>query len=876
MLSPRSQSAKHIWLILRLVPVLLVIDDFAQARQLAMDVVPTNQTVMLTINADTSDYSGSTLIDLEVKAVTDSFSFHAERIQFDSLSLKHNKKSIANSFTRGENGLVSVHCAVPLALGKYSLTIDFTNAFDTQAVGLYRVVTEGNGYTFTQFEENDARKAFPCFDEPIFKIPFSVTLKVPQEHLAIANTSIEKESSKDGWKTVVFRETKPLPTYLVAIATGPLETVNVPGMKIPTRIVTVKGKLGLTDFSIKTTPPLMAAFEKYFDSPYPYDKLDLIAVPEFWAGAMENAGAITFRETILLRDPQKLTLSQRRSTAGVIAHELAHMWFGDLVTMAWWDDLWLNESFATWMGNKVCDEVFPEYEVGLNEIGSIHGAMNGDARPSTQQIRQPTGSTDNLLSNIGVIYNKGQAVLMMFEEWMGADLFQKGIRLYLKKHAWGNATADDLWAALSEASGREIGPTMNTFIEQPGVPLISVNMTSTGEIEINQSRFSNYGDTVGYASTLVWQVPMTVKYYDGNSVRTHSLLLTEKKQSFKLPNDGSVQWVLPTADAGGYYRWWVAPKQLEAIAGSFTLLSTRDKIGFINNLSAMLDAGGIGGDQYVKALYNFSSDHDPAIIEAVLDGIETVDAAFISDADELSFAPFLQKIFAPSLQHIGLSAKTNEPETVSRIRPFLISTLAIDGKDQSLIAYADSMADLYLAGKSDIDPSLISTFLDIAATTGDSILWDTLRLRFETATIPSERSQYLSTLSAFRNGRILDKALEYTLTGPLRPQERFTIPFSIAAISDAHRDMIFEWMMRHYDDIAARIPPSSLASLTRYAGGCSRARLDKAHEFFAQPEHRVEGTELRLLRVTESVEECLDLRGRESAAVLRYLSEAVK
>jgi len=529
MLSPRSQSAKHIWLILRLVPVLLVIDDFAQARQLAMDVVPTNQTVMLTINADTSDYSGSTLIDLEVKAVTDSFSFHAERIQFDSLSLKHNKKSIANSFTRGENGLVSVHCAVPLALGKYSLTIDFTNAFDTQAVGLYRVVTEGNGYTFTQFEENDARKAFPCFDEPIFKIPFSVTLKVPQEHLAIANTSIEKESSKDGWKTVVFRETKPLPTYLVAIATGPLETVNVPGMKIPTRIVTVKGKLGLTDFSIKTTPPLMAAFEKYFDSPYPYDKLDLIAVPEFWAGAMENAGAITFRETILLRDPQKLTLSQRRSTAGVIAHELAHMWFGDLVTMAWWDDLWLNESFATWMGNKVCDEVFPEYEVGLNEIGSIHGAMNGDARPSTQQIRQPTGSTDNLLSNIGVIYNKGQAVLMMFEEWMGADLFQKGIRLYLKKHAWGNATADDLWAALSEASGREIGPTMNTFIEQPGVPLISVNMTSTGEIEINQSRFSNYGDTVGYASTLVWQVPMTVKYYDGNSVRTHSLLLTEKK-----------------------------------------------------------------------------------------------------------------------------------------------------------------------------------------------------------------------------------------------------------------------------------------------------------------------------------------------------------
>ena len=277
----------------------------------------------------------------------------------------------------------------------------------------------------------------------------------------------------DGRRTVAFARTKPLPSYLLALATGPLETVPIPGMSVPGRVVTVKGASGLAGEAVRTTPPLLAALERYFGRPYPYEKLDLIAVPEFWPGAMENPGAITFRDTILLLDARGASAAQREAHVTINAHELAHMWFGDLVTMEWWDDLWLNESFASWMGDKAAEEAFPELRTAVSDVATLQGAMVTDARLSTRAIRQPVSALDNLLQAADTLaYQKGEAVLGMVEAWVGPEAFRKGVLDYLAAHEWKNASAADLWRALGKAAGKDVGGVLATFLDQPGIPLV--------------------------------------------------------------------------------------------------------------------------------------------------------------------------------------------------------------------------------------------------------------------------------------------------------------------------------------------------------------------------------------------------------------------
>ena len=350
-------------------------------------------------------------------------------------------------------------------------------------------------------------------------------------------------------RTVVFKRTPPLPSYLLALAVGPFDTVPITGMSVPGRVVTVKGKGGLAAEAARVAPPLLGALERYFGRPYPFEKLDLLAVPEYWPGAMENPGAITFADQILLIDPAGASVAQRRLLIEVTAHEIAHMWFGDLVTMAWWDDLWLNESFASWMGDKVTQEAFKETEVETRSVEGAQKAMNTDARLTTRAIRQPVGAMDNLLQAADELaYQKGEAVLGMFEAWLGPDVFRQGIRDYLAAHEWGNATAADLWSALSKASGQDVGKPMATFLDQPGVPVVSAMIVDDGKsVRLSQQRFVGAGVKAPPAQ---WQIPVGVKFSDGGVVQTKTFLLTSASQDFKLGvKNKVVDWIHPTRRA---------------------------------------------------------------------------------------------------------------------------------------------------------------------------------------------------------------------------------------------------------------------------------------------------------------------------------------
>ncbi len=846
----------------------LPFESSAADVRLGDEVVPTFQAIDLVLDAGVADYRGAVRIELEVQRATDSFRFHSEGAALSSVVLKGKSGEVTARHEAEGDDVVRVDTDAPLAPGRYTLEIEFTNAYDTQAIGLYRMEQDGVGYLFTQFQADDAREAFPCWDEPAFKIPFQMTLTVPEAHLAVTNTPVEASTVEDGWRTVRFHKTRPLPSYLLAIAAGPLETVSMPDLGVPARVVTVGGQGHLAGLAVKATPPILKAFETYFGRPYPYAKLDFLAVPEFWPGAMENAGAVTYADRILLLDPEAASVAQRRTLARVIAHELAHMWFGDLVTMEWWDDLWLNEAFATWAGDKVVAEVFPQFGSAVAAVQSAQGILSQDARATTEAIRQPVVSTKDMVGNIGLTYQKGRTVLGMFEQWMGPEVFRRGVNDYIETHAWGNAGASDLWRALDAAAGRQVSVAMATFLDQPGFPRIDVEVLEDGRVKLSQERFRNHGSS---SADLGWQVPVSLKIPNGGEAVTKTVLLDAGTTTIDV--GGKPAWIFPNAGADGYYRWRLPADQLLALAGQASpVLSPRERVELIGNVSALLAAGTIHGDQYLEVLGELAGDPDPLVVSSLLTALGAVKTAFVPAELEGSFAAYVRRTLGSAMARFGLEKVAGEAEAVSLVRPRLYTWLGREGRDASVLEAARALARSIMDGESEVDPSLAGVALQLSAVGGDAKLFEDYKKRLEAAATPAGRRLYLDALGAFDGVDVRQAALEYSLAGPLRPNEIFTPGRGISGDA-AGRELTYRWLTESYDQIMARVPPMFASFMPFFASGCSAERMKHAETFFAQPEHQAPGTDKQLAKVAEQVRDCVALREREGAAVARYLNQ---
>jgi len=836
-------------------------------HRLGTDVVPVFEAIRLTADARKPDYTGSVRIELDVRKPVSAFSLHARDIEVSSVSLTGPAGAVDVRHGGGDRGRLDLATASPLRPGRHVLEIEFSNEYDTQATGLYKVVVGGDAYLFTQFEADDARQAFPCWDEPAFKIPYEMTVVVPEADQAVSNTLPVSDTVKDGQRTVVFGRTKPLPSYLLALATGPLEFVAIPGMSVPGRVVTVKGASAMAGEAVRTTPPVLAALERYFGRPYPYEKLDLIAVPEFWPGAMENAGAVTFRDTVLLLDSRGASAAERRLLVEISAHELAHMWFGDLVTMEWWDDLWLNESFASWMGNKVSAETFPEFGTQVEAMAGTQFAMSTDARLSTRAIRQPVSSLDNLLQSADELaYQKGQAVLAMVETWVGPEVFRRGVLDYLTAHEWRNAVAADLWNALSRAAGKDVAGVMATFLDQPGVPLVTVDAVEGNRVRLSQRRFANQG--VSPPAT-TWRIPVALKYETGGAMRTRVVLLSGPSDTVTL--EGPVAWVHPNADERGYYRWSVPAATRRAIAeGGERVMSVRERVGFVGNASALLDAGSLRGDEFLELLLPFARDPEPPVVAAVLDSLQKVKRAFVTPDLETTFAGYVRRLLAPSLERIGMERRAGEAEGVSLLRPDLLLWLGRDGRDPAVLAYAAKVTAAYLNDPAGADPSIAGVALKLRALSGDRALFDEYRRRLEAATVPADRERFLTALGYFRAPELVEEALRFAAAGPLRPQEMFEIPQAVGtAVAEEARP--YRFVTENYEAIRAKLPPMFLVFMTHFANGCSEERARQASAFFSEAPHSVPGTDKEMAKVAEGVRDCASLRSREGAVVEAYL-----
>jgi len=855
------------WTSLFAAVILFAAPSRADEPRLDPNVAPTYMAIDLDLDANKDAYTGSVEIQLRVQKATREFLFHAEEMTLDKVELKGAGGPVGVEVAdAGDRGTRKATAGAELAPGDYTLSIAFSKPYNTRAVGLYRVVYEGQGYLFTQMEAMDARKAFPCWDEPGYKIPFQMTITIPLQQEAVSNAPVEKEIMGAGTKTLVFKKMPPTPSYLVAIAAGPLESVPITGMKVPGRVYMTKGQKALGKYAASTTAAIVAALEDYFGIPYPYEKLDLIAVPEFWPGAMENPGAITYRDRLLLVDPKTTSMAQKRRLDAVTTHEVAHMWFGDYVTMEWWDDLWLNESFADWLSERIVLKMHPDSDLDADYAREVNMTMVGDARKSTTPVRKKVDSGNDIMEDVGLAYQKGRTILRMTEQFIGEDAFQRGVRQYIKDHAWGNAVASDLFAALSRAADTNLEPLLASFLDQPGFPLVRVDVGEGGVLTVSQKRFSNYGVD---SDPQLWTVPVRLKISDGKNVQTRVVLLDRESKRVEVP--GKVDWVMPDEGGAGYYRWIVPVDMMMKIAAEpEKTMGQRERARFLSNARALLVSGDISGDEYLAIAASFANTPEPDIVSVVVDDLNALRMAFVTDDLTEDYARYVRRALGPARDRYGIEPRPDDSEVIAGIRPDLIRMLGDDANDPEVRQYCEQLAKRYVDDPASVDPAIAGAVLGVAAIDGDRAMYETFRSKYETIKVPTEKSRYLSALGRFRDPELQDATLKYALTDKVRPTDTWQLLGGLFS-TEGGRDRVWRWMTANYETLASRVPPEFTAYFPFFVSGCSEQRLEAAQKFFSEPAHQVDGTQASLGKVSEQISDCVNLREREGKAVAAYL-----
>lgn len=836
--------------------------------RLNVAVQPLSQHLEMTLDPNSPRYAGDTSISLDIRDELESIRLHAQDLTIIKVRFGPKGGALeAAEFEHLEHALLQISTGSTIAPGQYELQIKFEDDFNTDSVSMYRVEENGRYHVFSQMEASEAREAFPCFDEPAYKIPWHMTLTVPAEMMAITNTPSQSTTALGDMKKVVFAESAPMPSYLVAIAVGDFETVEIPGMSIPGRVVTTRGKSALTELAVDSTPKLLAGLEDYFDTRYPYQKLDLIATPEFWYGAMENPGAIIYLDRALLIEPDNADATRFRSIVGTNSHELAHQWFGDVVTMDWWVDLWLNESFASWMGDKIVAQTYPQLEIEKSRMSSMFRTMELDARPSSRPIRAPRASTDNFLNDIGPAYSKGRIVINMFEQAIGEEKFRAGILEYMQRHQWGNASAVDFADAIGLEADFDVPKAFESFMHQPGIPLVEVEVLDDGRLAVSQRRFA---EAEVELAALRWTIPLTIKYAVDGTTQTQTIILDDLKQVLELEQGGELQWIYPNAGQGGYYRWKLPPTLLRPLLDSAQeLLTPLERMGLISNLTAMLNADDIDADEYLAALETFSTERDPYVLGIVIDQLVLVRDALVSPDQKHNFATMVSRLLGPALQWVGTDYTDGESNALTTIRPRLLKWMMRDARDRSIIDEFSRRAEGFLAGTSNPHSSLIPAVLLAAAIEGDTNTYRRFKKRFENAVTPTERAQMLVGLTNFEATEILIDLQSYTVGESVRPREIMTVREELIKRPEP-RELVLNYMLGNYSAFQVRLPGNGLAVLPSLAKGCSIRSAESAMDFFGNADHQVSGT-LRILdTTTAAIRSCAALREREIDNADRY------
>jgi alanyl aminopeptidase len=830
------------------------------AYRLSTFIKPSFQQITLKVDPDSPVFSGETAITIDVTKATDTIGFYQKDLNIQQAYLSKGDTRIPLTVTSHEYEIQHAKANQNITANRYTLHIVFDGKFNTTSDGMYLSKFEGLNYVFTQFEDMYARRAFPSFDEPGFKIPYQVTIMSPEKHTVLSNTLVKKRTLKDGWQTVEFNKTKPMPSYLVALAVGELDSYDIPNLSVPGKIYTPKGQAQRTKFAARNTARILQNLESYFGSPYPYEKLDFIAVPNFTFGAMENAGLVTYRSSLLLLEDEP-RLAEQSSTLNVIAHELAHMWYGNLVTMAWWDDLWLNEAFASWMASKVMMDLYPEQ----NFKGRLvqEGAFGADASPTVRPVKKVVKSQTDVMDGLGLNYSKGESILQLIESMVGEKAFQKGIQTYMKNNAWKNAQADDLWKVLSTVADFDVPAMMKTYLEQPSYPLIE--FAANGEV--SQSRYHLKGAEV---EPQTWIVPLAIRYKKNGKVSRTNLFLNEAKTT--VSELAEADWIFPNENAMGYMRWKVSTEQLSALLKDMSVLNVREKKSLLFNIEALFSAGEIELGEMMAAMDVLVDDSDPMIGSAVVATMN--DFLYLVDMDnEAMFGQFVAKKLTPWFERLGVVDQPDDSTDTTRLRGSVYGMLSRYANTPQVEQVSTELANQYLAEPTSVPRSIATRALRNMARFSEQDWFTKLKDYYVSHSDANTRGT-VSRAMIFTNENKIEKTLDFALTEHVSPANTITSVYAAMSGLD-DQTMFYAWLEKNFTALSEKMPAYHMARMPEYfSSSCDAGNIKLAEKFFAEKKANFEGMARSYDIAIYSAKQCVSLKEANQANFNRYLKQA--
>jgi aminopeptidase N len=889
--------------------LLTALPIFAFAQRLPEGVTPQHYSLTLTPDLGKATFSGEETIDITLLKPASSITLNAAELEIPLAEATQTDKTVAAqvSFDPAKEQ-ATLTFATPLEAGAAKLHFKYSGTLNDQLRGFYLARSASRNYAVTQFESTDARRAFPSFDEPALKATFDVTLIVDRADTAISNGFLEADTTGPGETkhTLKFSTTPKMSTYLVAMAVGDFVCNQGMADNTPIRVCSTPDKKPLSTLAVKYAEEILQFYNRYYGTPYPFGKLDIVAAPDFDAGAMENTAAIFYREAALLIDEKTASPAARAQVFGIMAHEMAHQWFGDLVTMKWWDNLWLNESFATWMEVKPAQSLHPEWTPALEALAETNGALTVDALKSTHPIRAHAETPEEIGALFdGISYGKGAAVLRMIETYVTPETFRRGVNLYLRKFAYSNATAEDFWNALGTASGRPVARIMPTFVDQPGVPLITVKAACIEpppepkvsrkskrrrqlkpaaphtEITISQSRFWGDGAHIATASSSnaasvaeaaanqaalsqTWMLPVCVKT---ETAKPFCQVLSQRQ--LVLPATGCASWMFMNANASGYYRSRYdsgTMQKLTAVAA--TQLSTAERISLLNDQAALAYSGTEPISTYLDLVSTLSQDAEQAVVESYLAPLGQAGSNATNESNREAFAAWVRSTFNPMFAKVGWTSS----QTEGRLRASLILIEGLEGKDPAVVSQSVALAKKFLQAPESLDPSIVAAVLAVAAVSNDTDLFEHYLAALKNpVTNPELQGNLARAMARFSEPRLVTAWLEKIVSPETRSQDAPRY-LSLVIQNPVSQKTAWEWTKAHWPDVEKKLAASGGEVLVGATSSfCDAESRSDAAAFFGQ--HKLPGTERTLKLSLEQIDACVNYRNHQQPELTNWLAK---
>jgi aminopeptidase N len=881
---------------------LLVLAAFAvttstavEAQRLPSGVHPEAYKLTLTPDLKAATFTGSETIDVVLDAPSKTITLNAAEIKFGTVKAyalpiasysygklgsqpvaltplqadKHPQTATTTLDDAQEQATFTF--AEELPAGKVTLAIQFTGILNDKLRGFYLSKTQARNYAVTQFEPTDARRAYPSFDEPALKATYDITLIIDSGDTAISNTNLisDKPGPVAGKHTLHFATTPKMSTYLVAFLVGDFKCTEGKSDGVPIRACSTPDKVELTRFAVESAKYILHYYDTYFGIKYPMPKLDMIALPDFEAGAMENFGCITYRETDLLIDSKTGAIPAKKRVAEVVAHEMAHQWFGDMVTMQWWDNLWLNEGFATWMETKPVAKWHPEWNFPQDDAQGLDETLNLDAQATTRTIRATANTPDEINEMFdGIAYGKGGAVIGMVENYLGEEVFRQGVHNYLQAHLYANATAEDFWNAQTANSHLPVDTIMSSFVTQPGVPLLTLSEKQAGGVPVTHSRFFLSAEASRSGVRPQWTVPVCFKTSD----KPVCHVMTPEDATLPIPADVGMPFVYANAAAKGYFRTAYTPAQFSAIlAKAETVLTPSERIGLLGDRFALVQAGKSTVGDYLDLVLALKQDSSATVLDTAHKQLEKIDSDIATDEDRTQLAAVLRRQFGPVYTALGAPAK-NESFDRQQLRGILFELLGA-AKDPAVLAQARQLTDrAYAQGNTkdkSLDPRLVDAAVLVTSTNGDAALYERILAASKDSSDPGEQTDALHTLARFRDAALVTRTLDYTVSGQVRTQDSWTV--LVALLRDREtRDETWAYIRKNWDKVHAQFTTNSGVRVVAATGNfCSVQQRDEVAGFFAT--HKVDASERTLAKAIDSMNDCIQMRATQEPSLHQWL-----